>query len=274
MLLRASGAVIALALFVPQPAPAQPAGGRVRMIANPSALIGADIATAQAMRAKGAREGLAGSMAEGAEVVVPPRQAAEPLLRRKEGAPLHPHQPDAAWIACDGSYGITRGRWGDAGQGSGWYATVWQRHPKKGYYQWRLTLEGAAASLPDAPEFLVGLVADCPAHPDAPRPGSGGVMIAHRPSPPRTRPWCSARWPGRSGRRCTGWVGQPDRPIQRRQPGLARHGARRWQPRVPRLAVEGWHDGRDCPSGRAGFTRPRWLTCCNCSCLPSPRCSW
>jgi hypothetical protein len=81
------------------------------MIANPSALIGADIATAQAMRAKGAREGLAGSMAEGAEVVVPPRQAAEPLLRRKEGAPLHPHQPDAAWIACDGSYGITRGRW-------------------------------------------------------------------------------------------------------------------------------------------------------------------
>ncbi|GHC85848.1 hypothetical protein [Novosphingobium pokkalii] len=173
MLLRASGAVIALALLAPQPALAQPAGGRVRMIANPSALIGVDIATAQAMRAKGAREGLAGSMAGGAEVVVPPRQAAEPLLRRKEGAPLHPHQPDAAWIACDGSYGITRGRWTDGaqsgGQSGGWYATVWQRHPKKGYYQWRLTLEGAAASLPDAPEFLVGLVADCPA-----RAGPGG----------------------------------------------------------------------------------------------------
>jgi hypothetical protein len=181
MLLRASSAALALALVLPCAALAQPAG-RVRVIANPSALIGADIATAQAMRAKGAREGLAGTMAEGAEVVVPPRQAAEPLLRRKDGVPLHPHQPDAAWIACDGSFGVTRGRWSGERE-SGWYATVWQRHPKKGQYQWRLTLEGAAASLPEAPDFLVGLVADCPA-----RPAPGGEGDRPMPRPDKNAP--------------------------------------------------------------------------------------
>jgi len=165
MLLRASGAVLALSLFAASPAMAQSAGGRVRMIANPSALIGADIATAQAMQAKGARDGLAASMAEGAELSLPPRTAAAPLLRCKNAAPAHPHQPDAAWIACDGSFGITRGRWN--GQPGGWYATVWQRHPKKGNYQWRLSLEGASAALPPAPDFLMGIVSDCPARPQA-----------------------------------------------------------------------------------------------------------
>lgn len=183
MLLRASGAVLALALCFPCPVLAQPAGGRVRVIANPSALIGADIAMAQAMRAKGPHEGLAASMAEGAEVVVPPLQAAEPLLRRKEGPPLHPHQPDAAWIACDGSYGLTRGRWTATPGGGGWYATVWQRHPKKGQYQWRLTLEGMAADLPEAPEFLVGVVADCPA-----RPGPDGGEGRAEPKPAKNAP--------------------------------------------------------------------------------------
>lgn len=181
MLFRASGAVLALALFLPCAVLAQPVG-RVRVIANPSALIGVDIAMAQAMRAKGAREALAGSMAEGAEVVVPPRQAAEPLLRRKDGVPLHPHQPDAAWIACDGSFGVTRGRWSGNTE-SGWYATVWQRHPKKGQYQWRLMLESAAASLPDAPEFLVGLVADCPA-----RPAPGGAEDRPAAKPAKNAP--------------------------------------------------------------------------------------
>ncbi len=183
MLLRAPGVALALAFCLAAPALAQPAGGRVRMIANPSALIGADIATAQAMQAKGAREGLATSMAEGAELILPPRQAADPLLRRKDAMPGHPHQPDAAWIACDGSFGITRGRWKTAQGTGGWYATVWQRHAKKGNYQWRLSLEGMAASLPDAPEFLIGLVADCPA-----RPMPAGTDDRPAPKPAKNAP--------------------------------------------------------------------------------------
>lgn len=152
----------------------------MRIIANPSALIAADIATTHAIERKGPGEGQAQTMAEGAQILLPPRQAAETTLRAKTLGPAHLRQPDAAWIGCDGSYGVTRGHW-TGGESGGWYATVWQRQRKKGNYLWSLTLEAPAALRGEADEFLIGLVADCPARPDP--AGDGGPVAAGGPPP-------------------------------------------------------------------------------------------
>jgi hypothetical protein len=186
-----AAAVLALCLTT-MPAAAQSGGGRLRVSANPSALIAADIAMAQAIPAKGSNAALAATMAEGAEIVLPPRLSADAVLRRKMALPARPHRPDAAWIACDGTTGLTRGAWQGADGSAGWYATVWQRHPKKGTYQWRLMVEAVQSPAPAAPEFLLGLVADCPARPARPEAvAPEGRAVRGKPGkapPPQPRP--------------------------------------------------------------------------------------
>lgn len=177
--------VVALGL-IPAPALAQGAP-RLRAIANPSALIAADIAMSQASVARGAEEAMARSMAPGAQVALRRHEDAATLLRRKGSlGPAHPRHPDAAWIACDGSTGFTRGRWTAAdGHDAGWYATVWQRERKKGTYQWRLTVAAADPALAPPPDFLVGLVADCPARVNVPPASSSPPADPKAPPPPR-----------------------------------------------------------------------------------------
>ena len=163
----------------------------IRFVANPSALIAADIATTHAMERKGWGEGLAETMAKDAQVLSPPRALAEVALHDlPHGEAPHLRQPDGAWIGCDGTYGVTRGRWSakDA-QGQerlgGWYATVWQRNLKKGFYRWSLTLEAPTAQALPAPDFLTGLVADCPVR--RPRTEAEQLADLDAPRPPKLK---------------------------------------------------------------------------------------
>lgn len=168
-------ALLALAATVPAHAERAPRGGMMRPLANPSALIAAEMAFARAAQDKGQWTAFAETAAPEAEMFEPRRVVALEWLKKRANPPVAVKwQAHAAWMACDGSAGVTRGAWAGEGSATGWFTTVWQRQ-KKGDYKWLLDQGGPSASPIAAPDFLEGKVADCPARPepkgdDAPPP--------------------------------------------------------------------------------------------------------
>ncbi|WP_225207492.1 hypothetical protein [Novosphingobium huizhouense] len=155
-----------LSLGLAASAQAQPGPRPIRPLANPSALIAADIAFSRLAQDKGKTRAFAETADKDAEMFAPRRLAvAEWLKRKKADAPLK-WQPHGAWVSCDGSAGVTRGGWQSTGA-SGWYTTVWQQQ-KKGDYKWVLDQGDTTAKPVEAPDFLEGRIADCPARPHRP----------------------------------------------------------------------------------------------------------
>ncbi|NML95340.1 hypothetical protein [Novosphingobium olei] len=175
-----------LVLAVAGPADAQrPPRGMMRPLANPSALIAADIAFSRLAQDKGKAKAFAETATKEAEMFGPQRvPVAEWLKRNDDGAALK-WQPHGAWISCDGSAGVTRGAW-QSNTASGWYTTIWQQQ-KKGDYKWALDQGSATAKPVEAPDFLEGRIADCPARSAPPGagaiPGGEGPPRGKRPPP-------------------------------------------------------------------------------------------
>ncbi|MCW1382042.1 hypothetical protein OLX02_04330 [Novosphingobium sp. KCTC 2891] len=150
-----------------------PQRGGLRPLANPSALIAAELAFSRLAQDKGQWTAFAETAAPDAEMFVPQRVAAPEWLKKRASPPAAVKwQAHAVWISCDGSAGVTRGAWqsGAGGSATGWFTTVWHRQ-KKGDYKWVLDQGDAAAAPIAAPDFLEGKVADCPARKDAPDGG-------------------------------------------------------------------------------------------------------
>jgi len=152
--------------------------------ADPSDVLAAEIAFARAAQDKGqwtafrqtaARDA---QMFAGSPISAPVRVAAYLKGRADPAVPLK-WQPHAAWMACDGSYAVTRGAW-QSGKSNGWFITVWQRQ-EKGGYKWVLDQGDDLKSPLEAPEFLTAEVADCPprAH------GDDGNNDRHHPDKPK-----------------------------------------------------------------------------------------
>lgn len=169
----------------------RPRQGGMRPLANPSALVAAEMAFSRLAQEKGQWTAFAETAAPDAEMFVPQRVAAPEWLKKRANPPVAVKwQPHAVWIACDGSAGVTRGAWQGEGKATGWFTTVWQRQ-KKGDYKWVLDQGGAAAAPIPAPDFLVGSIADCPARvagerPSAPPPALPKGAVA--PLPPLAGP--------------------------------------------------------------------------------------
>lgn len=129
--------------------------------ADPGDVISAEIAFARLAREKGQWTAFRATAAKGAQQFAPgPVRAAEFLKGRKDPAVAVNWQPHAVWMACDGSYAVTRGAWQD-GDRTGWFMTVWQRQAR-GDYRWVLEQGGYLAVPLATPEFLTAKVADCP----------------------------------------------------------------------------------------------------------------
>lgn len=129
--------------------------------ANPSAVIAAEIALAQDIRARGEGAALIAAAAPDAVLFAPALVWAGAWLKG------HPQpdttlrrQPYAVWSSCDGSLVVSRGAW-QRGAATGWFTTIWRREPKGGY-KWVLNQSGALASAQPVPDMLTAMVADCP----------------------------------------------------------------------------------------------------------------
>jgi hypothetical protein len=160
-------ATLSLALAACASGPRGPRFGKIEPVANPSAVIAAELAFARLAQEKGQWAAFRATAADGAEMFVPHRvKAADWLKGRAEPAVAVKWQPHAVWSSCDGTYAVTRGGW-ESPNASGTFATIWQRQ-KNGELKWiadmSLTSDGATA----APEMIAARVAECKVRPPAP----------------------------------------------------------------------------------------------------------
>jgi hypothetical protein len=157
--------------------------------ADPGDVISAEIAFARLAREKGQWTAFRATAARGAQQFAPgPVRAADFLKGRKDPAVAAQWQPHAVWIACDGSYAVTRGAWQD-GKQAGWFMTVWQRQ-ERGDYRWVLDQGGDLAQPLAAPDFLTAKVAECPARRRDDGKGKPAPAPASAPAP---ADWLSGR---------------------------------------------------------------------------------
>ncbi|GGC32550.1 hypothetical protein GCM10011371_19960 [Novosphingobium marinum] len=129
--------------------------------ANPTEIIGAEVAANLLAEADGQWTALGDFAAEGAVMFVP-----QPVLARQwlNGRP-NPVKPDAwrphvSWVSCDGTLGAAEGAWQGSDGTRGYFVGVWQLQPD-GEYKWVMRDTGKLAKPLETPEMLAGTVADC-----------------------------------------------------------------------------------------------------------------
>ncbi len=130
--------------------------------ANPSAVIAAELAFAQAAQVKGQWTAFAESATPDAVMFTPRMVYAQGWLRgRVNPAVAVKWQPHEVWSSCDGSLVVSHGAWQSA-KATGYFTTLWQRQ-KDGKYKWILDHGDDVKVALAAPEMLAAHVADCPA---------------------------------------------------------------------------------------------------------------
>ena len=135
-------------------------------IANPSAIIAAEIGFNQLAQEKGQWTAFRETAAKDATMFVPqPVLAFEYLKGKTDPAQSVKWQPHKAMMSCDGKTGVTTGAW-QGGNGSvGYFTTVWQYIEKnaRGDGEWKWVLDhGDTLTAPRAPkEMIETKVASC-----------------------------------------------------------------------------------------------------------------
>ncbi len=138
-----------------------PGGRPIKLSANPSEVIAAELAFNRLAQEKGQWTAFRESAATGAEMFVPQRVDAAGWLKGRANPSVSvTWQPYAVWSSCDGSYAATTGQWQRPGS-SGSYVTIWQRQ-KDGEYKWLLDQSISTEKQLTAPDMLSAKVATCP----------------------------------------------------------------------------------------------------------------
>lgn len=135
-------------------------------IANPSAIVAAEIAFNQLAQEKGQWTAFRQTAAKDAVMFVPqPVVALEWLKGKADPAQSVKWQAHKAFMSCDGKTGATTGAWQGADGSSGYFTTVWQfvERNARGDGEWKWVLDhGDALSAPRAPkEMIETKVASC-----------------------------------------------------------------------------------------------------------------
>ncbi len=135
-------------------------------LANPSAVIAAEIAFNRLAQEKGQWTAFRQTVAKDAVMFVPqPTNAAEWLKGKADPEVSVRWQPHKAFMSCDGKTGVTTGasQWPDGR--SGYFTTVWQWFEKgtRGDGEWKWVLDhGEIIGTPrPAPEMIETKVASC-----------------------------------------------------------------------------------------------------------------
>ena len=135
-------------------------------IANPSAIVAADIAFNQLAQQKGQWTAFRQTAAKDAVMFVPqPVLALEYLKGKADPAKSVKWQPHRAFMSCDGKTGVTTGAWQNPDGSAGYFTTVWQfvQTNDRGDGEWKWVLDhGDALTAPRIPsEMIETKVASC-----------------------------------------------------------------------------------------------------------------
>ena len=151
---------LSLALAACGGQPRGPSGPPLRPVANPGAVIAAEIGFSKLAQEKGQWTAFRAAALPDAVMFVPQMVLAQQHLKDKaDPAKAVTWQPHQVWSSCDGSLAVTRGAWQN-GAASGYFTTVWARQ-RDGKYKWAVDM-GEALPMPlDAPDMIVAKVGDC-----------------------------------------------------------------------------------------------------------------
>ena len=155
--------------------------------ANPSAVIAAELAFAQAAQDKGQWTAFAEAAAPDAVMFTPQMVYAQAWLKgRANPAVAVKWQPHEIWSSCDGSLMVSHGAW-QGPRRTGYFTTLWQRQ-RNGAYKWIYDGGDTLAEPLAAPEMISAQIADCPARTRRPpaaeaRSGRGNPRETYRPIP-------------------------------------------------------------------------------------------
>ncbi len=146
---------------------ARPKGPPLRPVANPGAVVAAEIGFNQLAQEKGQWTAFRATAAPEAEMFVPQRVKALDFLKGKAD-PAHAvkWQPHLVWSSCDGSLAVTHGAWQRA-DSNGYFTTVWARG-MDGNLKWILDHGDRLPVALFAPEMIKSKVAECAGKPGVP----------------------------------------------------------------------------------------------------------
>ncbi len=135
-------------------------------IANPSAIIAAEIGFNQLAQEKGQWTAFRETAAKDAVMFVPrPTLALEHLKGKTDPARSVKWQPHKAFMSCDGKTGVTTGAWQHPNGTVGYFTTVWQWTPKndRGDGEWKWVVDhGDDLTAPRQPQEMIETkVASC-----------------------------------------------------------------------------------------------------------------
>jgi hypothetical protein len=135
-------------------------------IANPSAIIAAEIAFNQLAQAKGQWTAFRETVAKDAVMFVPQPVFAQDWLKGKADPPASVKwQPHKAFMSCDGKTGVTTGAWQRPNGTVGYFTTVWQfiQKDERGDGTWKWVMDhGDGLTAPRVPtEMIETKVASC-----------------------------------------------------------------------------------------------------------------
>lgn len=135
-------------------------------IANPSAIIAAEIGFNQLAQEKGQWTAFRETSAKDAIMFVPQPVLAQNWLKGKaDPAQSVKWQPHKAFMSCDGKTGVTTGVWQHPNGTVGYFTTVWQWIPKndRGDGEWKWVVDhGDGLTAPREPkEMIETKVASC-----------------------------------------------------------------------------------------------------------------
>ncbi len=158
--------MLALAACAGGPGPDR--GPPLRAVANPSAVVTAELAFARLAQEKGQWTAFRATAAPDAEMFEPLRvKAADWLKGRADPPAAVKWQPHQIWSSCDGSAAVSHGAWQAPDGSTGYFTTVWVRQ-KDGRYRWLLD-SGDALPMPlTAPEMIAARTAECGGKPGVP----------------------------------------------------------------------------------------------------------
>ncbi|CAN5310377.1 hypothetical protein BH10PSE13_BH10PSE13_24330 [soil metagenome] len=131
-------------------------------LADPAAVIRAEIAIGQLAVAKGQWEAMARMAAKDAVLLTPqPVPAQRWLKSRPPATPPARLNTHLVFLSCDGSTALTAGTWSRPDGAKGWYRAVWQREGKKRMFQWLLGTAGTLDQSAEEPDAISAKVAQC-----------------------------------------------------------------------------------------------------------------
>jgi hypothetical protein len=154
--------------------PGGPDGPRLRLSANPSAVIAAELGFARLAQDKGQWTAFRETSTDDAVMFVPQRTSARAWLKGRADPPKAVRwSPRTVWSSCDGSYVVTTGPWLGPNS-SGTFATVWQRQ-NNGSHKWVLDMSLTSEGVPAEVDTVDAKVADCKRQPGAVAVAAGDV---------------------------------------------------------------------------------------------------